>query len=127
MSSAHVDRMNRLLAESAEVRDASAALGGIYTMTFQLDNAPAGTEYWTTIFGPTGMRFALTAPRTHPDVLVRADWTTTMRALHAQKEGREAQPVAEETTGDKALVERLEQVLAIGRRVATIDTRLPPV
>ncbi|MGY6653605.1 hypothetical protein ACXIZN_15665 [Amycolatopsis sp. TRM77291] len=127
MSPAHVDRMNLLLAESAAVRDAAAALGGTYTMTFQLDDAPAGTEYWTTIFGPAGMHFELTAPRTPPDVLVRADWTTTMRALHAQKEGREAPAVAEETTGEKALVERLEQVLAIGRRVATIDTRLPPV
>ncbi|MFI0469834.1 hypothetical protein ACH347_37690 [Saccharopolyspora sp. 5N102] len=94
-------------------------------MTFQLDGAPAGTEYWTTVFGPTGMHFELTVPRTPPDVLVRADWTATMRALHAQKEGREAPARAEETTGDEALVKRLEHVLAIGRRVATIDTRLP--
>ncbi len=85
MSPAHVDQMNRLLAESVEVRDAAAALGGTYAMTYQLDGAPTGTEYWTTVFGPAGVHFELKAPRTPPDVL------------------------------------------AIGRRVATIDTRLPPV
>lgn len=35
--------------------------------------------------------------------------------------------MAEETTCHAVLVKRLEHVLAIGRRVATIVTRLPPV
>ncbi|WP_162834602.1 hypothetical protein [Amycolatopsis circi] len=124
MSPAHVDRMNQLLADSAEVRAAAAELGGTYTMTYRLDGAPNGTEYWTTVFGPAGLRFELTAPPS-PDVLVRADWTATMSALHAQQDGRDAQPIHEETTGDETLVKRLHHVLALGRRVATIQTRLP--
>ncbi|MFD2470383.1 hypothetical protein [Amycolatopsis silviterrae] len=124
MSPAHVDRMNQLLAASAEVRAAAAELGGTYTMTYQLDGAPSGTEYWTTVSGPAGLRFELTAPPV-PDVLVQADWTATMRALHAQQDGVEAPPVGEKTTGDPALAERLEHVLALGRQVATIKSRLP--
>jgi hypothetical protein len=127
MSPEHVDQMNQLLAESAAVRNAAAALGGSYTMTYQLDDAPTGTEYCTTVLGPSGMHLELTDPPTPPDILIRADWTTTMRALYAQKAGRAAPTVAEETTGDAMLLKRLEEVLAIGRRVATIDTCLPPI
>lgn len=127
MSPDHVAQMNRLLSGSSAVRAAAASLGSTYTMTYQLLDAPHGTEYWTIEISPSGMQFLLGAPKSPSDVTITSDWATTMRSAQAQKDGRaEADPDVQ-VSGDPALMARMDRVLEIARTEATVESRIPGV
>ncbi|PXY23349.1 hypothetical protein BAY59_27095 [Prauserella coralliicola] len=127
MSPDHVAQMNRLLADSVAVKEAAAAFGGTHSLTYRLDGAPSGVEYWTFEISPTGARFLLGPPATTPDATVSVDWTTMMRSARAEREGREVPAPDAQVSGDAAMMARLQEVVEIARTIATVDSRIPEV
>lgn len=127
MSADHVSQMNLLLRDSVAVHQAAAALGGRHALTYRLEAAPTGVEYWTFEVTADGARFHLDAPTSPPDVMLSADWTEMMRTSRALQEGREVEPVVPEMTGDPEMFAKLQQVLEIAGTVATIRSHIAEV
>lgn len=125
MSPEHILRMNRLLAESVEVRHAAAALGGRHSLTYRLGGAPNGVEYWTFEVSDSGARFLLGKPVGNADVTVSLDWHVMMRTARAEREGGEPPASEALVTGDVAMMAQLQQVLEVARTVATMDSDMP--
>jgi hypothetical protein len=127
MSQEHVDEMNALIAGSLQVRKAATELGTDRVLAFELADGPDGdTVWWLLDVGPSGFQFRLGEPTTQPDVVIRADFTAMIRAVRAEREGRQEE-YPQEVVGDPELMARIFEVLEVARPIATLDTELPKV
>ena len=127
MSSEHVAQMNVLLRESTELLASVAPLGRRRALTYRLERAPSGIEYWTFEASDQGVRFILGVPPSPSDVILRTNWTATMQVALAEREGRELPMPEVEITGDVAALAVLQPVLEVARSIATVETRIPEV
>lgn len=124
MSQQHVERMNQLLAASAEVRAACASLPAPRVLGYRLTNGPGGqTVHWRMSFQDT-VQFQL--EDLPSDVLYVGDWSLMIRASRSsrEKEAVDPQVVVE---GDPAVLAEIGPVMAVARTVATLDVHFPEV
>ena len=127
MSSAHVEAMNQALRQSVEFQSVAATLPRQMALTYELQDGPQGqTIHWTFRTGPEGTEFSLMRPEQPSDIRIRADWAEMIRAAIATRRG-EHQAVAMDVQGDQSDLRRIEAVLQIARRVATLDCEFPAI
>jgi hypothetical protein len=125
MSPEHVAAMNDVLEQSEDVRAACAGIGRPSVLAFRLSDGPGGADvHWTMIFHDR-MRFSLDK-HPSPDVLITGDWKRMILATAAGRRGEVLDPGVE-ITGDQQLLMRLNQILDLGRRVATFEVSFPAV
>ena len=126
MSPEHVSTMNRLLAESADVRAAAATLDRDYVLAYRLTDAPGGgVAHWTMTLGPAGVRFALAAAPAS-DVEMHADYRDMVRMVQATRAG-ETPKGDVLTVGDTEVLARIAPVYAVAQQVATVDVEFAEV
>ncbi len=125
MSYTHVFVMNRLLAANDESKSAAAALDRSYVMAYELTNGPDGeTVWWHLRFDPqSGMSFSLAAPES-ADVTFKADYTATIDAMKALRDGEGGAPEFD-VSGDEGVLEATAEAFAAGQRAATVPTLFP--
>lgn len=125
MSAAHIQAMNQVLGQSAELQALTAKLPREMSLAYELREGPGGeTVYWTLRTGPNGTEFSLSRPDRPPDITIRAAWVEMIRAAKAGRK-REHYPVETEVKGDESILRCIEGVLAVARRVATFDCEFP--
>jgi hypothetical protein len=125
MSAEHVKAMNQVLEQSEEVRRACTSLDGPKVLAFRLSDGPGGADvHWALTYGNT-MRFSLDE-HPSPDVLITGDWKRMIRAVAAGRRGEAADPGVE-IIGDQELFLRLNQILELGRGVATFEVSFPAI
>ncbi|MGC2977970.1 hypothetical protein ACPUD8_19985 [Brevibacterium sp. FAM 25378] len=127
MSPEHVAQMNDRLRESTELLANVTSLGRRRALTYRLERAPSGIEYWTFEASDHGVRFILGVPTLPSDVTLHTSWTTAMQVALAEREGRELPTPEVEITGDVAALAVLQPVLEAARSIATVETRIPEV
>jgi hypothetical protein len=126
MSTEHVTAMNHLLQDSAEIRQMCGNLDRDYLVLYSLGGGPAGaTVFWQVHFSRSaGLTFELGAPSDPADVTIKGDYHAMVRATKATREGRKLDnPTTME--GDPTVLQKVSEVLAAARRVATVDVRFP--
>lgn len=127
MSQQHVEAMNELLADSAQVSAAARKLPREYVLAYELTDGPAdgATVHWQLRFGSGGTTFALTAAP-DADVRLRGDWRVALTAMaHTRRSG---EPVDDGlvTEGDiESLMAAVGEQFAVARNVATLETTYP--
>ncbi|GAB3378050.1 hypothetical protein [Amycolatopsis echigonensis] len=127
MSQEHIDRMNELLGDSAEVAAACARLDRDYAIAYELSDGPGGTVYWTLRFDrEAGASFSLEPP-VHADVTYLSDWAEAIRFSRAAREGAQAAEPVLETRGDPSVTERVAEAYSVAQSTATLPTVFPEV
>ena len=127
MSPGHIDRMNELLGDSAEVAAACARLDRDYAIAYKLSDGPGGTVYWTLRFDrEAGASFSLEPP-VHADLTHVCGWAEAIRRSRAAREGDQAAEPVLETRGDPSVTERVAEAYSVAQSVATIPTVFPEV
>lgn len=126
MSREHVDRMNDLLAGSADVLAACADLDREYEIVYELRNGPDGTVYWVLRFDrASGARFSLNRTQ-NADLTYVGDWAEVIRSSRAARNGERVEPSLE-VRGDPSVTDRVGTAYAAAQRVATIPVEFPGV
>lgn len=127
MSQDHVDRMNKLLDESAEVAAACARLDRDYSMTYELLDGPDGTAHWTMLFNrEVGASFTLEPPA-NSDVTFVVDWVDTMRLVKAAVNGEQREREILEVRGDESVADRVDEAFKAAHNAALMPAEIPDV
>ncbi|WP_236790859.1 hypothetical protein [Amycolatopsis sp. GM8] len=127
MSREHIDRMNELLGESAEVASACARLDRDYSLTYELLDGPDGTVYWTMRFDrEQGASFSLEPPA-HADATFVSEWAATIRYSRAARNGEQVTEPILEVRGDPSVTEIVAEAFSAAHKAATIPTVFPEV
>lgn len=125
MSREHVDRMNELLDESAEVASACARLDRDYSIVYQLRDGPRGTVHWTLLFDrDAGASFSLEPP-VRADVTFVSGWAEMIRYSRATRDGEAVDEPQLEVRGDPSVTECVAEAYAAAQEAATIRTEFP--
>lgn len=124
MSPEHVERMNQLLAQSAEVLSACAALDRDYELAYELSDGPEGTVYWVLRFDRRkGAAFSLVRPR-DADVTFLGNWREVINASQRTRDDGEPPPELD-TRGDASALDRVAAAYEAAQRAATIASTFP--
>lgn len=104
----------------------AAGLGRELVIMYELKSGPEGEPvYWALWVCSQGVRFAITPSDREPDLTLRADWASMIQSAKANREGRQHQDVEIEFAGDKSVLTSIAPVMAVVRRVATVECEFP--